>query len=58
MPKKPRRRKGDDNDATVEVDALPDDHTVADSLATSFDEDFEDDASIDDLLSTGTSGIL
>ena len=55
MPKKVRRRKGGDDDTTAEVDVLPEDHTVADSIAASLD--FEDDASIDDLLSTGGGSV-
>jgi hypothetical protein len=55
MPKKVRRRKGGDDETTAEVDVLPEDHTVADSIAASLD--FEDDASIDDLLSTGGGSV-
>jgi hypothetical protein len=52
MTKKLRRKKGGNNDdATDDIDHLPDDHTVADSVATSVD--FEDDVSVDDLISAG-----
>ncbi|KAI2489232.1 hypothetical protein MHU86_25368 [Fragilaria crotonensis] len=52
MTKKLSRKKGGNNDdATDDIDHLPDDHTVADSVATSVD--FEDDVSVDDLISAG-----
>jgi Interferon-related developmental regulator (IFRD) len=49
MAKKTRNRKA--IDATIEEDILPEDHTIVDSIAASID--FEDDVSIEDLLSTG-----
>ena len=52
MAKKVRRKKGgNDDDAADDIDHLPEDHTVADSVATSLD--FEDDVSVDDLISAG-----
>jgi hypothetical protein len=53
MAKKTRNRKV--IDATTEEDILPEDHTVVDSVALSVD--FEDDVSIEDLLSTGANHI-
>lgn len=62
MGKKGRRGKKGDDDGD-QVDVLPEDHTVAESVATSFDDDFDQDASFDDnadaiedLLSTGNAG--
>ena len=52
MAKKLRRKKGGNkDDAADDIDHLPEDHTVADSVATSLD--FEDDVSVDDLISAG-----